>query len=247
MHQTSISGLTVLRALLLGLLVLIGTSPLVVAQTAPDTTRVRYSEETVTESDSSRTSALAQTYSSLTRLQIEEQVLWKIGLNNYATDNNFDTGRRYYRYGVYLIYERKLRDDISIMAELSPDFTRYRRVGGLAFRHGFSVRSQVAGRYYYNLNQRIRKGKNASNFSANYLSVAIGNGFGRRSHESTYYFYTFSKPLVRADLSAFYGLQRRLGQYGFVDFNFGFSTRLLPRVYDFSLSGSFRIGLALGR
>lgn len=247
MNQPSVSGLPALCALLLGLLISLSLPRLAAAQTAPDTTRVRYSEETVTAPDSSRNTALEQTYSALTRLQIEERVLWKIGLNNYTSDNNFDTGRRYYRYGLYLIYERKLRDDISVMAELSPDFTRYRRVEGLAFRHGFSVRSQVAGRYYYNLNQRIRKGKNASNFSANYLSVALGNGFGRSSHETTYYFYTFSKPFVRADLSVFYGLQRRLGQYGFVDFNVGFSTRLAPRVYDFSPSGSFRIGLALGR
>ena len=35
------------------------------------------------------------------------------------------------------------------------------------------VRSQVAGRYYYNLRRRIRKGRSASNFSANYAALGL--------------------------------------------------------------------------
>ena len=245
MNRTSISGLIAPRVLLC-LLLALSWPRRAAAQTAPDTTRVRYSEETVAEPDSSRARALEQTYSTLTRLQIEERSLWKLGLNNFrGAVTNIPV--RYTRYGLYLIYERKLRSDISIMAELAPDFTRYRPTENDPLRKRFSVRSQLAGRFYYNLDQRIRKGKSASNFSANYLSVAVGNGFGRRAHETPFYYYQSSKPIVRADLAVLYGLQRRLGQYGFVDFNVGICTKLIPEIDDFGFTTTLRIGLALGR
>jgi hypothetical protein len=238
----------VVRVAVLVLALLIGSlRPATAQTTAPDTARIRYSEETVTETELPQ-KPLGQAYSKLARLQIEETRLWKLGLNNLnglISNLNFDEA--YARYGVYLIYEQKLRPDFSLMTELSPDFTRFRRFASQPLRRSFSVRSQVAGRFYYNLNERIRKGKSASNFSANYLSVALGSGFGRRSHETPFYYYETSKPTVRADMALLYGLQRRLGQYGFVDFNIGVCTKLVPEVDDFDLAGSFRIGLALGR
>ncbi|MBO0360319.1 hypothetical protein J0X19_20330 [Hymenobacter sp. BT186] len=243
-----VASLPVVRVILLCLAVLAGSlRPATAQTTAPDTARVSYSEETVTETEPPR-QTLGRTYSKLTRLQVEEQRLWKLGLNNLnSTFSNLELPESYARFGVYLIYEQKLRPDVSIMTELSPDFTRFRRVVGGPIRRSFSVRSQVAGRFYYNLNERIRKGKSASNFSANYLSVALGSGFGRYSRETPFYEYATTKPLVRADMALLYGLQRRLGQYGFVDFNIGVCTKLVPEVDDFALAGSFRIGLALGR
>ncbi|HEX8425895.1 hypothetical protein [Hymenobacter sp.] len=246
MNQTRIPNLTALRTLLLCLLLGLSLPQLAAAQTAPDSTRVRYSEETVEEPDSARTSALKQTYNKVARLQIEEQRLWKIGLNNY-TGAVSTIPVRYTRYGLYLIYEQKLRSDVSVMAELAPDFTHYRPVDGDPLRKRFSVRSQLAGRFYYNLDQRIRKGKSASNFSANYLSLAVGNGFGRGAHETPFYYYESSKPIVRADMAILYGLQRRIGQYGFVDFNVGICTKLAPEINDFGFTATLRLGLALGR
>ena len=233
------------RGLLLGLL--LSLPRLASAQTAPDTTRIRYSEETVSEPELAPRQ-LGEAYSQLTRLQIEEQTLWKIGLNNFGGISNADSPLFAGRYGLYLIYERKVRPNASVMAELAPDLLRYRTLPGESVRHTLSVRSQVAGRYYYNLNQRIRKGKSASNFSANYLSLAVGSGVGRRAQGTPFYYYYFNKkPAFRADLAILYGLQRRLGRYGFADFNVGFRTKLLPRVADFFPAATFRIGLALGR
>lgn len=246
MNRTSIFNLAPLRAFLLCWLIALSWPQLATAQTASDTTRVRYSEETVAEPDSSRASTLKQTYSTVARLQIEERSLWKLGFNNF-TGAVTNVPVRYTRYGLYLIYERKLRSDISIMAELAPDFTRYRPTLDDPLRKRFSVRSQLGGRFYYNLDQRIRKGKSASNFSANYLSVAVGNGFGRRAHETPFYYYQSSKPIVRADMAILYGLQRRIGHYGFVDFNVGLCTKLVPEVNDFNLTTTLRLGLALGR
>lgn len=248
MIQFPFSSSVIVRVVLLCWALLAGGLRPVAAQTtAPDTTRISYSEETVTETEPMR-KPLGQAYSKLTRLQVEEQRLWKLGLNNLDLPlGNLEYDEAYGRFGVHLIYEQKLRPDVSIMTELSPDFTRFRRVVGGPLRRSFSVRSQVAGRFYYNLNERIRKGKSASNFSANYLSVALGSGFGRYSRETPFYYYETTKPIVRADMALLYGLQRRLGQYGFVDFNIGVCTKLIPEVDDFDLAGGLRIGLALGR
>lgn len=241
-------SLPVVRVLLFCLVLLAGSlRPAAAQTTAPDTTRISYSEETVTETEPPR-KTLGRTYSKLTRLQVEEKRLWKLGLNNFnGIISSVDLAEDYSRAGVYLIYEQKLRPDFSLMGEIAPDFTRFRREVGGPTRRSFSVRSQVAGRFYYNLDERIRKGKSASNFSANYLSVALGTGFGRRSHETPFYYYETTKPIVRADMALLYGLQRRLGQCGFIDFNIGVCTKLVPEVDDFDLAGSLRIGLALGR
>ena len=248
MHQNLIPSRNFGRATLLCLLLTLGFLRPAAAQTAPDTARVRYSEDTVTEPGAPPT-PLGEAYSKLVRLQTEEQSIWKLGLNNFngIFEDLADSTSYYQRYGVYLIYERKLRPNVSVMAELSPDFTRYRRTISEPLRKGFSVRSQVAGRYYYNLSRRIRKGKSASNFSANYLSLAVSTGYGRRSHETPFHYYNTSKPFVRADMAVLYGLQRRLGRYGFIDFNFGFTTRLVPKVDPFGFTTTLRIGLALSQ
>ena len=225
------------------------------AQTAPpDTARLRYGEETVAAPPVPTGGISRRDYRQLLRLQVEEHSLWKLGLNNldfsYPTDNSSRE-----LYGLHLIYERKLRQaPWSVLGELSPGLLRYR--GGAAadaWQSGFVLNAQVAGRYYYNLPRRIRKGKSANNFSANYLSLALGGSAGRHSTDTPFHQYETENVPLRLDGAILYGLQRRLGRYGFVDFNFGIPFRLLsgrstplpdkgPGL-DFAL----RIGLALGR
>lgn len=232
------------------------------AQTAPDSSRVSYGEETVATPLPApqfvENSRLSQQYSKLTRLQIEETRLWKLGLNNFAATYLGRADKAdsllFSRVGVHLSYEHKLSPAWSVMGEVSPDFLRYRDAETRALRNGFAVRSQVAGRYYYNLNKRIRKGKSASNFSANYLSVAVGSGFGRHSDETHFYDFARDGQAVRMSLAAVYGLQRRLGRYGFVDFNMALPMALTPDTGRETNSGvtiglvlNLRIGLALGR
>ncbi|WBO84817.1 hypothetical protein [Hymenobacter yonginensis] len=235
----------------------------VLAQTAPDSSRVSYSEETVALSvvptvPATEGSGLGQQYRRLTRLQIEEQCLWKLGLNNFAAAYlgraDGSDSLLFSRVGVHLAYEHKLSPAWSVLGEVSPDLLRYRDAETSALRRGFAVRSQVAGRYYYNLNKRIRKGKSASNFSANYLSLALGSGFGRHSDETPFYDFARSGQAVRLSLAAVYGLQRRLGRYGFVDFNMALPMALTPDRgrevvpgINIGLVLNLRIGLALGR
>ena len=112
------------------------------------------------------------------------------------------------------------------MAELSPSVLHYDDARNGGWHTSFIVNSQLAARYYYNLRRRIRKGKSANNFSTNYLSLALGSSVGRQSTETPFNYYN-AGAAVRLDGALLYGLQRRLGRYGFVDFSFGVPFRLL--------------------
>ena len=242
------------RSLLaLGLFSLLIAGP-AVGQTVPDSSRVSYSEEAAPNPQPVE-GLLIHKYNKLVRLQVEERQFWKLGLNNFASIE--DSQRLdYLRFGLHFIYERKLRTAWSVMGEVSPDFIRFRDARTRSLRNGFAVRSQVAGRYYYNLSRRIRKGKSASNFSANYVALVLGSGLGRQAQETPFFGYDYGGPFARLDGALLYGLQRRLGRYGFVDAALGLAFPLTdspartssePEGASIQLTGLFRIGLALGR
>lgn len=242
-------------ALLLLLLSGWGARPAAAQATAPDSSRISYSEETAPEPLPVEAGSLQAKYSRLVRLQIEEQRLWKLGLNNITTTGG-SMGLQYLRTGVHAIYERKMGTAWSVMGEVSPDFIRFRDARTQHLRNSFAVRSQMAGRYYYNLNRRIRKSKSASNFSANYLSLALGSGVGRQSQETPFFDYQYGGRVARLDAALIYGLQRRLGRYGFIDAALTLPfhiTDTSPSVNDapggvyIRLVGMLRIGLAIGR
>ena len=232
------------------------------AQTQPtpaDTSRISYGEETMPAPAGPPVGTdLRNGFSRLTRLQVEERELWKLGLNNFgfALDNQGSYLSARVRYGAHLAYERKIGTAWSVLGEVSPDVYRYYRDSlDQRMRTALTARVQVAGRYYYNLNKRIRRGKSASNFSANYLGLGLGAGLGRQSYLSPFYNYYEDGPRRAARFTAMlqYGLQRRLGPYGFVDFNCGWPLLLTPDPISergstaFRLRLNLRIGLALGR
>lgn len=204
-------------AALLGLLAAVGTAH---AQTQPDSSRVSYSEEVA---DTVR-DTFKEKYDYLVRAHVEETELWKLDLLDAST--NFLIPE----YGARLAYERKLSAPFSAMAEVYPLLEK--RDEGRGNRYYAFLGTQVSGRYYYNQRRRIQKGKSANNFSANYLSLLVRNDFTDRINSVAFDHRT----------SVVWGLQRRLGRYGFFDFNFG--VVVLPELQpDLRL----RLGLALGR
>lgn len=225
------------------------------AQTRPDSISTYYEEET----------ALAPLPAQAPpSMQVQEHHLWKLGLNNlFFLPANWSreistvpSGRRYGRYGLHLAYEQKLGSPWSVLAEVSPYLLDYSPVGEPSGGVVLCARAQVAGRYYYNLGRRLRLGKSTGTFAGNYFSVALGGGFGKQAHETAFLFHDQSGPFARFDAALLYGLQRRLGRYGFADFNVGiplaFSPGASTSTYYFGAAGptlaiNLRVGFCLGR
>lgn|GEM_PF-1593787 len=217
---------------------LVGSVGRATAQTVPDTTHLKYGEEVT----------MPPTVAVPLRVQQEQRSLWKLGLNNFLpSSTSFGPDSYYTRYGFHLAYERKLRDPAwSVLAEVSPALMRYRPEFSSASRQRLSARAQAAGRYYYNRESRLRRGRSVGNFSANYVSVALGAGLGRDAHETPFFFYrNTERRFLTADVAVLYGLQRRMGRYGFIDANVGVATILINQPVV-SLAGSVRIGVTLG-
>ncbi|WP_019948692.1 hypothetical protein [Hymenobacter aerophilus] len=223
-----------------GLLALLLTGYQTTAQTTPaDTTRISYEEEVQPLAPSAEDAAPL-------RLQHETNQQWKLGLNNFLlgspSPNYF-----YNRIGVHIAYERKLNSALAVQAELSPAVVRYRQDDGQLNR-ALGARVQLMGRYYHNLERRIRKGKGQGSFSGNYIALALGSKLGRHTYETPFYFLSpnANGRGSAADVALLYGWQRRLGRRGFVDANVGLTKLLSPIESEIGLSGSLRVGLLLG-
>ena len=213
------------------------------AQTMPatDTTHLRYSEE----------AAPAHLADAPLLVQRQERGQWKLGLNNFIV-NGYPFSQTslvpayFSRYGLHLAYERRLGNAWSGQAELSPAITHYRPDGSLnPIAAGVQVRAQLAGRYYYNLERRLRQGHRTAGFSANYFALALGLGVGAGPSETPFHLLQNGRGPA-TDAALLYGLQRRLGRYGFADVNVGLSAALRAgQVQNLRPAVGLRVGLAL--
>ena len=161
--------------------------------------KMERSTETV---DSTQFSKVVQTYNRIIRVHEEKLRLFKvdlIGPTLYLV-SNWDEKDAAQNKLVNIAYEQKINPNWSWLVESSftadrSDFKEIHGVGG--------------ARYYYNMKRRILKGKSANNFSGNYLSAVLTYG------------YRFQDDDDQATINILYGIQRRLGRYGFIDFNVG--------------------------
>ena len=228
----------VLRGAIITLL--LGLAGRSAAQTTPaDTTRLHYAEELL---------PAVPAADARPPVPRQERAQWKLGLNNFLLGSypyiTTGDGHYYSRYGLHLAYERHLGRAWSGQAEVSPAVTRYQYYPSLAIRTRLAMRVQVAGRYYYNLERRRRLGHSTTGFSANYLSLAVGTGLGGPVRETPFYLLAARRPA--ADVALLYGLQRRLGRYGFLDASLGLGTLLTRNSPDaLNLVGSLRVGLVV--
>ncbi len=183
-----------------------------------DTTRVEYSEESEHTSDFS----LKETYNYLIRAQVEERSMFKIAINNFG----FGSEGSFLTYGI--AYEQKITPAVSYMAEIKHIVSNAKY-----FIPSYSL--NVGTRFYYNINNRIRKVKSANNFSANYIGLHQQN-FLTRINDSFQY---------SPALQLVYGLQRRLGKYGFIDLHIGPGLQHVNGKSQIYLHSGFSIGFAL--
>ncbi|KAA9346775.1 hypothetical protein [Larkinella humicola] len=157
-------------------------------------------QTTYSQEDSTiTTSELKRFYRYITRANVEEKTLFKLGFWPNAGDRDF-TGRPSFRIGLNadVSVERKITPSFSVMAGF--DFMlRYNKYDQFAVPYynngtyidtdrmfrGF-VYAKVGTRFYYDMAKRIREGKAANNFSGNYIGIQYTRALSVRVIEHRY-------------------------------------------------------------
>jgi hypothetical protein len=194
-----------------------------------DSVSVTYAEE---PADSSSFS-LKEKYKYFTRANVEETFMIKAGLSNIGYGGFA---------GLFLEHtfavEKKLNVPFSVLAQY--------RMGMNGWQHNH-LGLDVALRYYYSLPRRIRQGKSANNLSANYFSVQLDNtweGSGNTITGPGGVAYSDEQARYSSRVLLVYGIQRRLGRHGYVDFNLGGSYWSRQEFTYIGLGGNISIGFA---
>lgn len=151
---------------------------------------------------------------------MEEKSMFKIDVLNAVRDLNRDGFSGYFNIG----FEQKLVPALSIDATIG---TWYQfRFAPASARKMFilpdgSINLSISPRYYLSMNKRIRENWGGNNLSGNYFSIQGTTQliFFRKNPKilggrNVYFFQGFTA-------APMYGIQRRLGKKGFIDFNFG--------------------------
>lgn len=204
------------------------------------TDSVRTDTQVTQEVDSLRpqpTRRLIKAYQKFIRAQVEEKTLIKVG----ALPRFGYAGYAGPAYGVstQVGVEHKLVPALSVLVALQ---TNYGRLGGLS--EELRMRGTVAGRWYYAQNRRMKAGLSANNFSSQYLTIQASQALLSRARLLS----TGESYALKADnyLSLGYGIQRRMGRLGYVDWNIG-PGYILNSSTDYSsrftINVSFSIGL----
>jgi len=180
-------------------------------------------ESTTEEMDSAKFSGLMQRYEKIIMAEREELTLIKLDLLGpllYAM-SGIDTAKHNL---VRISFEQKFKPEWSWIVAFDGqasknEFTELRYRGGL--------------RYYFNMRKRILKGKSANNFSANYLSARVNYKYRPPDQEG------------QLSLDLLFGIQRRIGKYGYVDFDIGIEN-LITSFEDTTPGIDFTSSIQLG-
>lgn len=176
------------------------------AQSA-DSVRVMYSEEIERQSPPSNTKRIKALYNRFIRAQIEEKTLVKLGIMPTSFGATPDP--------IWAI-----RNEAAVEQKLTPAFSilisarsYYRRLAKTM--DDANVSGEVAGRWYFTMNRRIRQGKSANNFSGQYLMLHLIKPIWSST--------TYDPPvgLTHSWVGARLGIQRRLSRFGYLDANIG--------------------------
>lgn len=222
-------------SLLIGMLLVFTLTYRTQAQQA-DSTRLVYSQEIDSLPAQSANRQAKAVYRRFIRAQIEEKTLIKIGVLPTTVGVGPD-----------LTTNWGLKSEIGIEHKLTPALSiflagrsQYRRVD-LSQRSTAVLNGVLAGRWYFNMPQRIRQQKSANNFSDQYLTLEINQQIWHK-RVYTVLIPAFPKPGPLVRLA--FGAQRRLGRFGYLDTSIGANyLQNRPRPFDISLT--FMVGLGL--
>jgi hypothetical protein len=180
-----------------------------------DSIKVEYTVENTEKSDYK----FKERYNYLQRRMIAEKSLFKISLLDFNVNVN-DQGQylTHHTRGNVLSYERKISPSFSFLYQN----LNYLTISPFLFAGTPQVHilnsSSIGGRYYYEQRKKIRQGKSANNFSANYLSLYFDNLVQFRVN---YLKSEVDQSTSKPSINILYGIQRRLGQFGYFDWNAG--------------------------
>lgn len=195
-----------------------------------DSVSVTYGEEPAESSNFS----LKEKYKYWTRATVEERFMLKAGLSGLSYGGFYGLSLEH-----AFAFEKKISVPFSVLAQY-----RHGTMGWEKSHLGFDV----GVRYYYSLPRRIRKGKSADNLSANYFSIQLDNTWsGGHTYIPRGQFASVETWTSRSSqVSLLYGIQRRLGKHGYIDFNLGAAYHPEPQigVGRLTYNSNFSIGFA---
>ena len=183
-------------------------------------------ESSQEELDSADFSSLLKTYNDVIRVHEEEFTLIKIDLLGpllYSFSNHEEGIDSVENNVIGIAFERKFRPDWSWIVATTIRADK-RDITNVWLRGGV--------RYYYNLNNRIMKGKSANNFSSSYFSATVNSQTRPKMDD------------YQLSINILYGIQRRLGKFGFIDWNVG--TENIPSFSDESVGIDFVTQITIG-
>ncbi|GAB3500577.1 hypothetical protein GCM10027341_26100 [Spirosoma knui] len=210
------------------------------AQAQTDSVKTEYK----TEDEKISSSEIKRFIRYITRADVEEKTLIKVGIWP-ASDQNLQFTNQKFRVGftAEVAIERKITPSFSVFAgadgslrfitydyfqtPTSDPSTRYSAIK----TSNFYINWKAGTRYYHGMANRIRKGKSANNFSGNYVTAQVSLPT-REYVNSRFYDRTNQQELrIRRTENTFdiemprilvaYGIQRRLGRFGYFDVNAG--------------------------
>ncbi|MGA0559441.1 hypothetical protein ACO2Q8_22475 [Larkinella sp. VNQ87] len=214
-------------------------------------------QTTYSQEDSAVTTGeLKRLYRYITRANVEEKTLLKLGFWPNAGDRDY-TGRPSFRIGLNadVSVERKITPSFSVLAgfDVMLRYNRFRRFDVPYDQHGNGdltdtdkmvrnlMYAKIGTRYYYSMAKNIRKGRSANNFSGNYAGLQVSKVIVNQTNRRIYD--TKTGQTVRTDringigtydfpvVFPHWGMQRRMGRLGFVDVNAG-PEITVPHKYD---------------
>ena len=239
------------------------------AQAQTDSVRTEYK----TEDESISKSEVKRFIRYVTRANVEEKTLIKVGIWPATINNNITATNRRLQFGLNADFavEQKLTPSFSMHVGLATNwqYTEFESPGilnlyapmiptrGDVYTTRVSqsdVRWKLGLRYYHSMAKRIRTGRSANNFSGNYIAIqALQPILSQNGYKSYNVIdrdvYTESARILFSSrtslrLSLQYGIQRRLGKRGYFDVNAG------PEIYPRSLRQtpnlSFQVNIFAG-
>lgn len=169
-------------------------------------------------------SGFTEKYNYLIRAKEEKTQMWKL-----TPVGSLGFGKTMFTTSSFAGFEKKFTRSLSLNTEVGLNHLFIFREGTNEYVSWLSA--SAGPRYYYNINRRIRLGKSANNFSANYFSAVVNFAI-----PNTAYLYSFS---------ALYGLQRRIGDRYFIDVGVGPQVMIRQNTFDFLTDFRLRIGWGL--